>query len=407
MVYIANKTTISYGSSGEDVKKLQQTLNQYGYSLAVDGQFGNATKQAVMDYQKKNGLAVDGIVGVKTWGSLNSGSKSGSGSGAKKPVAPSKPSYSPRPEYKKSASVISAENALNDWEKNKPKEYQSQYGEQIDAILNDILNREDFSYNMNADPLYQQYKEQYVQNGKKAMMDTLGQATALTGGYLNSYATTAGNQAYDEYLNELNYIGLDLRDRAYEQYQDEGDKMIADITLLRGLDGDDYQKYLDELERYYADGDYLLNKLVSMSDAEFEAFLAEVDSWENDRNFAFKQYQDEMDRKEFEQEMAFRQAEVERAQANADREYALALQKINSSKSSSSSSSNKGSDGKKTSTKSNTKTAPVTYKEFCSRTGIYSILTEDEFYSSKAVGNIYSTYQEYLAKMYKKYTSEG
>ena len=402
MVIIAKTTTISYGSSGEDVKKLQQTLNQYGYSLTVDGQFGNATKQAVMDYQKKNGLAVDGIVGVNTWGSLNS--KSSSSSNAKTSSS-SKPSGTPRPEYEKSDSVISAENALNDWEKNKPQDYQSQYSEQIDAILNDILNREEFSYNMNADPLYQQYKEQYIQNGKKAMMDTIGQATALTGGYLNSYATTAGNQAYDEYLNELNYIGLDLRDRAYEQYQDEGDKMLADITLLRNLDGDDYKKYLDELERYYADGKYLLNKLVSMSDAEFEAFLAEVDAWENDRDFAFKQYQDDMDRKEFEREMAFRQAEVERAQANADRQYALALQKINSS-GSSSSSSKKDSDDKKTSAKSNTKTAPVTYKEFCSRTGVYSILTEDEFYSSKAAGNIYSTYQQYLEKMYKKYTSE-
>lgn len=394
--------TISYGSSGEDVKKLQQTLNQHGYSLTVDGQFGNATKQAVMDYQKKNGLAVDGIVGVNTWGSLNS--KANDSSNVKTSSA-SKPSGTPRPEYEKSESVISAENALNDWEKNKPQDYQSQYSEQIDAILNDILNREEFSYNMNADPLYQQYREQYIQNGKKAMMDTIGQATALTGGYLNSYATTAGNQAYDEYLNELNYIGLDLRDRAYEQYQDEGDKMLADITLLRNLDGDDYKKYLDELERYYADGEYLLNKLVSMSDAEFEAFLAEVDAWENDRDFAFKQYQDDMDRKEFEREMAFRQAEVERAQANADRQYALALQKINSS-GSSSSSSKKESDDKKTSSKSNTKTAPVTYKEFCSRTGVYSILTEDEFYSSKAAGNIYSTYQQYLEKMYKKYTSE-
>ena len=169
MVNIAYSTTISYGSSGEDVKKLQQTLNQYGYSLKVDGQFGNATKNAVMDYQKKNGLAVDGIVGVNTWGSLNSGAKNNT---ASKGSAPSKATSSSRPEYEKSDSVISAENALNDWEKNKPDEYKSQYGEQIDAILNDILNREEFSYNMNADPLYQQYKEQNGQNGEKAGANT-------------------------------------------------------------------------------------------------------------------------------------------------------------------------------------------------------------------------------------------
>lgn len=397
MVSIAY-STISYGSSGGDVKKLQETLNQYGYSLDVDGQFGNATRQAVMDYQKNNGLAVDGIVGSNTWGSLNS--RSGNTSSASGGSSRASGSYSStaRPEYEKSDAVVSAENALNDWENNKPGEYQSQYAEQIDAILNDILNREEFSYNMNADPLYQQYKELYVQNGKKAMMDTIGQAAALTGGYANSYATTAGNQAYDEYLNELNYIGLDLRDRAYEQYQDEGDKMIADITLLRSLDGDDYEKYLGELEQYYADGEYLLNKLVSMSDAEFEAFLAEVDAWESDRDFAFRQHQDELDRQEFEREMAFRQAEVERAQANADREYALALKKLEQSASESASKKNEKDDKK-----SSTKNVPVTYGEFCSRTGVYSILTEAEFYSSRMAGEMYSTYREYLAAMYKEY----
>lgn len=392
MVSIAY-STISYGSSGGDVKKLQEALNQCGYSLDVDGQFGSATRQAVMDYQRNNGLAVDGIVGNNTWGSLNSRSAS---TPAVNNNQVSSGASGARPEYEKSENIIAAENALGNWENKRPGEYQSQYAEQIDAILNDILNREDFNYNMNADPLYQQYKEQYIQNGKKAMMDTIGQASALTGGYANSYATTAGNQAYDEYLNELNHIGLDLRDRAYQQYQDEGDKMIADITLLRSLDGDDYEKYLGELERYYADGEYLLNKLVSMSDAEFNAFLAEVDAWESDRDYAFRQYQDQLDRQEFEREMAFRQTEVEREQANADREYELAVQELELAKNSSKKNS-------KNDTKSSTKNVPVTYSEFCSRTGVYSILTEAEFYSSRLAGDKYTTYQQYLAEMFKEY----
>ncbi|MBR4305559.1 MAG: peptidoglycan-binding protein, partial [Ruminiclostridium sp.] len=52
-------STISYGSSGSDVKKLQQALNDKGYTLQVDGQFGANTQAAVKDYQKKNGLQVD------------------------------------------------------------------------------------------------------------------------------------------------------------------------------------------------------------------------------------------------------------------------------------------------------------------------------------------------------------
>lgn len=62
---------LSYGSSGDAVKELQTNLNTVGgYNLDVDGGFGKKTKAAVVDYQKKNGLAVDGVVGGETNGSL-------------------------------------------------------------------------------------------------------------------------------------------------------------------------------------------------------------------------------------------------------------------------------------------------------------------------------------------------
>ena len=65
-------TTLKYGSKGDEVSSLQQMLNNYGYGLAVDGSYGPLTQAAVRDYQAKNGLSVDGIVGVNTWGALNS-----------------------------------------------------------------------------------------------------------------------------------------------------------------------------------------------------------------------------------------------------------------------------------------------------------------------------------------------
>ena len=369
-------STISYGSSGSDVKKLQESLNNHGYNLVVDGQFGSKTQAAVRDYQSKNGLAVDGIVGANTWGSLNSKSSSATNNGS----ATQSPNTNARPEYVKSDEIKAAENALNQWESARPGEYESKYSQEIEAILNDILNREEFSYNLNADPLYQQYREQYIENGKKAMMDTVGQATALTGGYANSYAVNAGNQAYDEYLNSLNDIALDLRDRAYIQYTDEGDKMLEDITLLRSLDGDDYDRYLAELERYYSDGEFLLDKLVSMSDAEFDAFLADVDAWESDR------------------EMAFKEAEAKRDQANADRQYALSA----SRGSGSSSGSGSREEEKSTGSDSSLTVPPVTYGEFCIRTGVNTIMTEKEFGSSMMT-RTYRNYQDYLAAMYEKY----
>jgi peptidoglycan hydrolase-like protein with peptidoglycan-binding domain len=62
--------TIKKGKKGFVVRQLQTLLNENGAKLAVDGDFGKLTDTEVRAYQKKNGLVVDGIVGVKTWGAL-------------------------------------------------------------------------------------------------------------------------------------------------------------------------------------------------------------------------------------------------------------------------------------------------------------------------------------------------
>lgn len=402
-------STIKYGSTGEDVKKLQEELNKYGYGLATDGIFGVKTQSAVRDYQKNNGLSVDGIVGVNTWGKLNgsvqnsNGNNTGTAQNSPEKTTNFSQSVqvSKRPEYEKSQAILDAENKVREWENNAPSNYESKYSEQIENILNDILNREKFQYNLNADPLYHQYRELYTENGKKAMMDTISDASALTGGYSNTYAVNAGAEAYHEYLNNLNSVALDLRDRAYETYKDEGDKLFDDISVLRSLDGDDYEKYLDELNRYYKDGEYLIDSLANMSDAEFEAFLSTVDAWENDRDFSFKEYTDALDREEFEKELEFKQAEAKRKQENDDRDYALQLQKLYSSGSSS---------GKKTADKKDDDEAdgesvsyPKTYEQFCTLTGYSGILTEDEFSMRKNAKEKYKNYKNYLKEMYIKY----
>ncbi len=55
------------GSRGEEVKEVQTRLYQLGYYTGeIDGQFGNATKAAVIDFQRANGLDADGMVGAET-----------------------------------------------------------------------------------------------------------------------------------------------------------------------------------------------------------------------------------------------------------------------------------------------------------------------------------------------------
>ena len=61
---------IRRGNAGEYVEKAQRYLNKWNYSLETDGIFGKKTEAAVIDFQTKKRLEVDGIVGPITWGAL-------------------------------------------------------------------------------------------------------------------------------------------------------------------------------------------------------------------------------------------------------------------------------------------------------------------------------------------------
>ena len=61
---------IRIGSTGEYVEKAQRYLNKWNYSLETDGIFGKKTEAAVIDFQTKKRLEVDGIIGPITWGAL-------------------------------------------------------------------------------------------------------------------------------------------------------------------------------------------------------------------------------------------------------------------------------------------------------------------------------------------------
>ena len=143
-------------------------------------------------------------------------------------------------------------------EASKPGEWTGgTYGQQIDDALNKILNREQFSYNLNADPLYNQYKDQYMRGGKLAMQDTMGQAAALTGGYGNSYASTAGNQAYQGYLTGLNDKVPDLYSLALSKYNADGDAMRDNLGLLQGMQGQELDQYNRKMTEYRTELDRL------------------------------------------------------------------------------------------------------------------------------------------------------
>lgn len=131
--------------------------------------------------------------------------------------------------------------------------YTSRYQNQIDDLTRQILNREAFSYDPEKDPAYQQYKESYTRNGERAMQDTLGQVSARTGGLASSYAGSAAQQTYDNYMGALADKIPELKQLAYSMYQDEGNTQRANLEMLVALEQGDYAKYADLLAQYNTD----------------------------------------------------------------------------------------------------------------------------------------------------------
>jgi len=131
-----------------------------------------------------------------------------------------------------------------------PGAYNSQYGTQIGQTMNNLLGQQPFKYNVNTDALYQQIKDNYIRQGKQAMMDTQGAAAALTGGYGNSYGALAGQQAYQESLGNLSNQIPELYQLAYNKYLNNENSQRQNLAALQGLDESEYARYMNETQAY-------------------------------------------------------------------------------------------------------------------------------------------------------------
>ncbi len=221
--------TVKYGSSGDDVKELQRRLNSAGYSVAVDGSFGNQTRSAVQDYQKKNNLTIDGVVGSQTWGSLLGSVNTPQG-------------------------TAQGQTGGGSYEgTGKPGAYESRNKGQLDALYDQIVNRKPFQFNLDENGLYRQYKDQYVHLGKMAMEDTMGQAAGLTGGYGSSYAQGAGQQAYNQYLQQLGTIVPDIYAQERAAYDQEGAALADRYAMLADKEDRDYSRWADDYNRWFTE----------------------------------------------------------------------------------------------------------------------------------------------------------
>lgn len=232
--------------------------------------------------------------------------------------------------------------------------YTSKYDNTIEGLMDKISNREKFSYDFNADPLYQNYKDTYTKLGKEAGINAAATASSLTGGYGNSYATTAASQANQQYLTQLNDVIPQLYSAAMDKYQMETEDLYNQFNMYETEENRQYGKYRDDVSDYYSDWSNLLNGYgTALSSEQWQAEMdyqksrdAVSDSqWA--QTFAYNQSRDNVSDNQWKQEF-------DESKRQWQAEYNMALQKAKSSASSSKSSNNSSNSATKTSKQTGT-----------------------------------------------------
>lgn len=241
-----------------------------------------------------------------------------------------------------SQETLGYQQKLSGIENNAPGAYQSKNQDKISSIMDKITKREPFSYDFNADPLYQNYKDQYVKLGNEAAQNAAASVSALTGGYGNSYATTAASQANQQYLSKLNDIIPELYNAAMSKYQAEADDLYKQFSMYGEQEDRDYSKYRDDVSDYQTNRGYYADRLQQSQANDqwnntfnYNKYRDEVSDWQNNRDyytgiynnsvandqwqaeFDYQKQRDAVSDSQWQAEMALQQASAARSAARS------------------------------------------------------------------------------------------
>lgn len=157
------------------------------------------------------------------------------------------------------------------------------YTDSLQDLISQIQNREDFEYDVDKDPLFQQALASAMNSGRSAMQDTIGQASALTGGYGSTYATSAGNQAYNQFIEDAYNNLPEYYQMALEAYQMEGQELYNQFNMLSTADATEYQRMYNSWDASYRNTQDMWNR-------EFSTWEADVNQAFNSANFQLNEH---------------------------------------------------------------------------------------------------------------------
>lgn len=257
--------------------------------------------------------------------------------------------------YSKSSAVLQAEQLL---QSKIEQGYAGTHKEALNNLLNEIMNREDFEYDVDKDQMFQQALASAMGSGKTAMQDTMGQAAALTGGYGSTYATTAGNQAYNAFIEDAYNNLPEYYNMALAAYEAEGQQMLQQYNVLDAADTKEYSQWYDEINMDYQRtrdmvndeynawnanntmyanaasmqlsenaqiGSNLYNAYSVTSDMYMNKYTQDVQNWQQSIDSAYKLANLQSSDYWNNETMAFQKSESAREQSNWEKSYALDL----------------------------------------------------------------------------------
>lgn len=146
-----------------------------------------------------------------------------------------------------SAEVLSAKQYLDAIVRGETPKYQNSYAPQIKDLYDKVMNRGEFKYDVNNDPMYQQLRGAWENAGKMAMEDTIAQATGLSGGYGNSFAQATGQQQYNQHMQQFAGMLPEMRSQAYQEWMTQGDAMTNQLAMAQKLAAMEDERFRNEV----------------------------------------------------------------------------------------------------------------------------------------------------------------
>lgn len=189
---------LAYGSSGSDVRALQEALRKAGYNIAADGVYGAETRNAVRQYQSAQGLGVDGIAGQQTFGALGIGSGGSTAGGGG---------------YNNSG--LTTDQIV---------EMQNYYGTAADGLWGQKSTAA--AGNLNAQQAWQQYQQQKQQQAQQQMQETL--MPSMMG--FEAFYNRMGGADFEKMLRENINASVQQAVNSYEAQKQETEQDAQEMA---------------------------------------------------------------------------------------------------------------------------------------------------------------------------------